>query len=105
MPGLMMESDLAVIAAGGTLWELLYCGCAVLSYSRNSRQADLIPRLAAAGAVCDLGAASAFEPAELCAAIRRVAGSAAIREQMRATGRQIVDGDGVLRVIRMLNGE
>jgi len=105
MPELMMESDLAVIAAGGTLWELLYCGCAVLSYSRNSVQANVIARLAAAGAVCDLGPASAFEPAELCAAIRRVAGSAAMRERMRAAGRQIVDGDGVLRVIRMLNGE
>jgi len=105
MPGLMMESDLAVIAAGGTLWELLYCGCAVLSYSRNSVQADVIARLAAAGAVCDLGAASAFEPAELCAAIRRVAGSAATREKMQAAGRQIVDADGVLRVMRRLNGE
>jgi UDP-2,4-diacetamido-2,4,6-trideoxy-beta-L-altropyranose hydrolase len=105
MPALMMESDIAVIAAGGTLWELLYCGCAVLSYSRNSVQADVIARLAAAGAVCDLGSASAFEPAALCEAIRRVAGSAAMRERMRAAGRQIVDGDGVSRVIRRLIGE
>ena len=105
MPELMAESDLAVIAAGGTLWELLYCGCAVLSYSRNSVQANVIAKLVEAGAACDLGPVAAFAPAELCAAIRRVGSSAAQRGRMRASGRRIVDGDGVAQVLRAMNGE
>src|SRR5580704_10852739 len=28
MPDLMAQSDVAIICAGGTLWELLYMGCA-----------------------------------------------------------------------------
>src|SRR5258708_1855607 len=35
----MNGSDQAIIAAGGTLWELLSMGCAVLSYFRNNVQA------------------------------------------------------------------
>ena len=105
LPELMVESDLAVIAAGGTLWELLYCGCAVLSYSRNSVQANVIAKLAEAGAVCDLGPVAAFASADLCAVIRRVGCAAAQRAQMRAAGRRIVDGDGVAQVLRAMNGE
>jgi UDP-2,4-diacetamido-2,4,6-trideoxy-beta-L-altropyranose hydrolase len=105
MPALMMESDLAVIAAGGTLWELLYCGCAAMSYSRNSVQASVIAQLAAAGAIENLGSADAFDAAGLCARIRYLAGSATEREKMQAAGRRIVDGEGVSRVVRALNGE
>jgi UDP-2,4-diacetamido-2,4,6-trideoxy-beta-L-altropyranose hydrolase len=105
MPGLMMKSDIAVIVGGGTLWELLYCGCAVLSYSRNSVQAKVIAQLAQAGAAGDLGLVSDFDPVKLRAYIRRLAGAGAEREQMRSVGRRIVDGDGVLRVLRALNGE
>ena len=36
LPELMAQSDLAVICAGGTLWELLYMGCAILSYARGA---------------------------------------------------------------------
>ena len=105
MPGLMMKSDLAVIVAGGTLWELLYCGCAVLSYSRNSVQARVIAQLAEAGAVGNLGSVSAFDAGRLRAEIHGLAGAALELERMRSAGRQIVDGDGVLRVLRTLNGE
>lgn len=105
MPDLMMGSDLAVIVAGGSLWELLYCGCAVLSYSRNSVQAEVIATLAEGEAISDLGPVSAFNGPELCAGIRRVSGSATERERMRMAGMRLVDGDGVLRVLRALRGE
>ena len=39
MAQFMKDSDQAIIAMGGTLWELLSMGCAVLSYSRNDVQA------------------------------------------------------------------
>jgi UDP-2,4-diacetamido-2,4,6-trideoxy-beta-L-altropyranose hydrolase len=105
MAELMSACDLAVICAGGTLWELLHMGCAVLSYSRNPVQAALIADLAKAGAVANLGAIAHFTEAGLRAAIAPIAGSATARERMRVAGQRIVDGDGVPRVLRLLNGK
>jgi spore coat polysaccharide biosynthesis predicted glycosyltransferase SpsG len=102
MPELMVQSDVAVIIAGGTLWELLYCGCPVLSYARNSLQRGVISKLAHAGAVWDLGPVAQFAADDLRSAIRKVAGSHALRERMRAAGRSIVDADGAARVVRRM---
>jgi UDP-2,4-diacetamido-2,4,6-trideoxy-beta-L-altropyranose hydrolase len=102
LPALMLESDLAVIIAGGTLWELLHCGCAVLSYARNSLQRGLISKLAQAGAVWDLGPVTQFAAEDIRIAIRKVAGSHALRERMCATGRSIVDAGGAGRVVRRM---
>src|SRR5437879_4914325 len=38
MPELMAWADLAIVAAGGTLWELLFMGCPTLSFARNPTQ-------------------------------------------------------------------
>jgi UDP-2,4-diacetamido-2,4,6-trideoxy-beta-L-altropyranose hydrolase len=102
LPELMVESDLAVIIAGGTLWELLHCGCAILSYARNSLQRGMISKLAQAGAVWDLGPVTQFAAEDMRIAIRKVAGSYALRERMCATGRSIVDADGAARVVRRM---
>ena len=56
MPELMAQSDMAVICAGGTLWELLYMRCPSLSYVRDQVQGQIIARLDAMGAVRNLGA-------------------------------------------------
>jgi len=61
MPALMAGSDIAIICAGGTLWELLYMGCAILSYARNQMQGDIIAALDARGAVCNLGLVDGFD--------------------------------------------
>jgi len=101
----MKRSDLAVIIGGGTLWELLFSGCAVLSYSRNSRQAQVVATLAEFGAAIDLDPVAAFSASRLRDEIRQLGNDEPKRRQMRAAGRQIVDGNGVLRVLRAMNGE
>jgi UDP-2,4-diacetamido-2,4,6-trideoxy-beta-L-altropyranose hydrolase len=105
MSDLMTRSDLAVIIGGGTLWELLFSGCAVLSYSRNSRQAQVVATLAESGAAIDLGPLAACSASRLREEIRHLGTASAKRKQMQAAGRQIVDGNGVLRVLRAMNGE
>ena len=105
VPEIMMRSDFAVIAAGGTLWELLYCGCAVLSYARNPVQASVIERLAGDGVVENLGPVAGFDEAALRTAIASLVQSGERLARMRAAGRRIVDGDGVSRVLRALDGE
>ena len=105
LPEIMAKSDLAVIAAGGTMWELLYCGCAVLSYCRNQAQASVIEKLLERGAVCDLGLTPLFDDVKLRAEVARLATSPEVRRKMREEGHRIVDGFGPSRVIRILRGE
>lgn len=102
MPELMAWADMALIAAGGTLWELLFMACPVLSYARNPVQGGIISDLAGQGAVQDLGQAQNFDPVSLDAAIAELAGSAERRRQMSAMGRERVDGRGAGRLCELL---
>jgi UDP-2,4-diacetamido-2,4,6-trideoxy-beta-L-altropyranose hydrolase len=99
MAGLMVESDIAITAAGGTLWELLCTGCAVLSFSRDAGGADILERLAKRGVVVNLGNVSGFDPVMLCSAVRELASSVSEREHMAKEGQALVDGLGAKRVM------
>ena len=104
MPELMAQSDLAVICAGGTLWELLYMGCASLIYVRDEGQRQTIASLQAMGAVHNMGAVWEFEESRLRGAISELASSSERRAEMAQLGRQIVDGEGPRRVLSQLLG-
>jgi UDP-2,4-diacetamido-2,4,6-trideoxy-beta-L-altropyranose hydrolase len=104
MPELMARSDLAVICSGGTLWELLYMGCASLSYVRDEVQGGAVARLHAAGAVRQLGTVGEFEASRLTAAIAELGASSKRRNEMARLGRKIVDGEGPRRVLHELLG-
>ena len=75
MPELMSQSDLAIICAGGTLWELLYMGCPTLSYSRNRVQARIIAELDAGGVVRNMGSVEDFEENAIAVAVEELAAS------------------------------
>jgi spore coat polysaccharide biosynthesis predicted glycosyltransferase SpsG len=102
MADLMLRSDAAVISAGGTLWELLYCGCATLSYSRNSLQRDLISNLAQRHIVRNLGYADDFSPDGLMSNLLETLTSWTLRARMRVAGQSIVDGVGAARVVEKM---
>jgi UDP-2,4-diacetamido-2,4,6-trideoxy-beta-L-altropyranose hydrolase len=104
MPEVMARSDLAVICAGGTVWELLYMGCPVLSYARDAVQGDIIARLHALGALHNLGLVDKFKGPQFAAAIGDLALSRLRREEMGRIGRTVVDGEGPRRVLRQLLG-
>ncbi len=95
----MLESDIAIIAAGGTLWELLSTRCAVLSYSRNAVQARIVRVLAERGMIRNLGKTREFAPAPLVAAIQQLAGCPKALAEMTALGATLVDGRGASRVV------
>ena len=69
MPELMMEADIAITIAGGTLWELLNRGCAVLSYARNPGGAYLVNCLAKQGMIVDMGEIIHFDAAKIVPAV------------------------------------
>jgi spore coat polysaccharide biosynthesis predicted glycosyltransferase SpsG len=104
MPGLMKASDLAIVAGGGTMWELLFMQVAVLSFARSPLQASVVGELARRGAVVDLGAPSAFDPERLLGAVGELVASSARRRDMAQAGRDLVDGGGADRVVSRLLG-
>jgi UDP-2,4-diacetamido-2,4,6-trideoxy-beta-L-altropyranose hydrolase len=104
MAQFMKESDQAIIVGGGTLWELLSMGCAVLSYSRNIMQAHGIQALSHRGAVVDMGETCHFDRAKLVASVKELADSHRVRERMRDLGRALVDGLGAARVVEAMQG-
>jgi UDP-2,4-diacetamido-2,4,6-trideoxy-beta-L-altropyranose hydrolase len=99
---LMRDSDIAIIAAGGTLWELLSAGCAVLSYSRNDVQARVVRAFAKRGIVADMGETRNFNPTELASAVAELMNEHGKREMMSSRGRAIVDGLGASRVVKAM---
>ncbi|HEY4905387.1 MAG TPA: UDP-2,4-diacetamido-2,4,6-trideoxy-beta-L-altropyranose hydrolase [Candidatus Sulfotelmatobacter sp.] len=101
----MERTDIAIIAAGGTLWELLYMGCAVLSYARNPVQAQVIADLTKNGVVRNMGATKDLDERALAAAVVEIAESKILREKMARMGRQTIDGLGCSRVLRILRNQ
>jgi UDP-2,4-diacetamido-2,4,6-trideoxy-beta-L-altropyranose hydrolase len=99
MAQLMQDCDQAVIALGGTLWELLSAGCAVLGYSRSSTQADIMRALQHGGMVVDMGETCRFDPEKLAASVKALAASPAARKRMANLGHTLVDGLGAARVV------
>ena len=95
----MKDSDQAIIAAGGTLWELLSMGCAVLSYSRNIVQTRVVQALSHRGVVVDMGETRHFDPAKLAVSVKELVDSRMARERMTNLGRTLVDGLGTTRVV------
>lgn len=102
MAGLMKDADLAVIAAGGTLWELLSVGCAVLSYARNTVQMRVVQSLAKDGIVVDMGESCHFDGERLASAVRRLMASKSTRERMASLGYTLIDGLGAARAVRAI---
>jgi UDP-2,4-diacetamido-2,4,6-trideoxy-beta-L-altropyranose hydrolase len=102
MPELMAQSDLAIICAGGTLWELLYMGCPTLSYSRTPIQAAIISELNTAGVVRSLGSVEDFEESMLATAVDDLVASQEAREKMARLGRRLVDGGGIGRILQYI---
>jgi len=102
MANLMLSADIAVIAAGGTLWELISAGCAVLSYSRNAVQLRVVQELARGGIVVDMGDTNRFDPAKLESAVKSLAESVPARKRMAERGWKLVDGRGAARIVEAM---
>jgi spore coat polysaccharide biosynthesis predicted glycosyltransferase SpsG len=102
MAKLMKEADLAVIAAGGTLWELLAVGCVAISYARNTVQMRVVQSLASEGVAISMGDPAYFDAVALDLALARLARSKSTREQMAALGRRLVDGWGATRIVEAI---
>jgi UDP-2,4-diacetamido-2,4,6-trideoxy-beta-L-altropyranose hydrolase len=105
MPEIMAGADVAMIAAGGTLWEALFMQCAVLSYGRGRVQKTIVQGLERDGVVVNLGDGADAGGEVAIQALRQVLDSQDWRERLSRKGRALVDGRGSRRVADILLGQ
>ncbi len=96
------RADVAVIAAGTTLWELLFLQTPVLSYWISAAQRTIVEDLAARGACRSLGDARVARAADLALAIGELAANAEDRARFARAGGALVDGCGAERITDVL---
>ena len=99
MPELMAWADLAIIQAGGTLWELLFMGCAVISYATNQLQEEILKTLEEMNILKYQGYADRKDFQPLLTSVYEMASSKKRREEISKLGTDMIDGQGAERVL------
>jgi UDP-2,4-diacetamido-2,4,6-trideoxy-beta-L-altropyranose hydrolase len=104
MAPLMGWADLAVSAAGGTCWELVYMGvpAVVLAISRD--QVGIAQAVAERQVARSLGWHADVSPAQIADAVCALMADSEGRSAMSRAGQQLVDGQGADRVVEFLQG-
>jgi spore coat polysaccharide biosynthesis predicted glycosyltransferase SpsG len=95
----MLEADIAVSAAGQTLYELAAAGTPTIAFAVADNQAGSLRGLAGAGVVRSAGRAS--DPGfhdRLAALVDSLTSDAGARAGLSAAGQRLVDGRGAARV-------
>lgn len=99
---LMSWADMAISAAGGTLWELACIGvptCLIPIVADQLPNAESADR---AGIALSLGSIEHFDEALLARRLSELSADRLTRDRMRASAREVVDGRGVERVIDIM---
>lgn len=100
---LMEEADLAISAAGQTLYELAAVGTPAVAVQVADNQRDTLAALVSHGAVV---AAGASDDADIGDRVRQAVGELirerSARDDLRQAGQRLVDGRGALRVARAI---
>jgi len=101
MPIQMDWADVAVVAAGVSLWELLYMGTAVICWPRYEQDVQVIEKLGEKGAVLPLNVDAGADAIAL--GLIRLLTDSELRRSLRSTGCSLVDGDGARRVVEVFS--
>lgn len=104
MPALMAWADMAIAAGGTTSWELAFMGLPSLVLVLADNQRDIATALDREGISINLGWHPDVQAAKLAETLRTLLVDAERRATMSQRGRQLVDGCGVARVVKILQG-
>ena len=104
MADLMAWADMAVSAAGSTVWELLYMGIPFIVVVMADNQLQSAGYLANRGIAINLGRHDEVAPEEVACALQRLLAQPALGESMAHNGRMLVDGYGADRIAMYLSG-
>ncbi len=102
MAELMLQADLAVAAAGSTVWELACLGVPIAAVVTADNQQKVADCVAACGPGRNLGAARQMTETEFSRIMRPLLQDARTIRRMSAAGLAAVDGQGALRVAQIL---
>lgn len=105
MPSLMAWADVAVTAGGSTCWELAFMGLPSLIIVLADNQDFTAKWLGAMGVSMNLGSHEFLEADNIAQALTQVLLAKEKREEMARKSQEIVDGEGISRVIMHLRGE
>ena len=102
MSAAMASADIAVSAAGSTLWELAYMGVPTIALIVAEGQRPAAQAYAAQGCGIALDLLADGATAPLAGQIARLMGDAELRQGYANRGRQLIDGMGVVRVCQKI---
>ena len=105
MPELMAWADFAISAGGSTSWELAFMGVPSVIMVLAENQRGVAEELAKRGVVVNLGWHEEVRQASITEAATRLIISAGLRKEMASRGQELVDGEGIDRVLMRLRGE
>jgi UDP-2,4-diacetamido-2,4,6-trideoxy-beta-L-altropyranose hydrolase len=97
------RSDLAIVAAGSTCWELAACGVPMIAIAVADNQLAVTESLGKLGIGVPL-TLDALDAASLRGMITSLAHDEIWRGHMAKRGREVIDGQGALRVVAALRG-
>lgn len=101
MPDLMMAGDLAVSAAGMTLYELACVGVPMIAAPIVENQAGNAKGIAKLGLGISFGSAR-WTADDICSSVKDLASSGNARREMSARSRNMVDGWGARRIYEIV---
>jgi UDP-2,4-diacetamido-2,4,6-trideoxy-beta-L-altropyranose hydrolase len=105
MAKLMAWADMAISGAGSTCWEMCLLGLPALLIPVAQNQDSSARDLAMMGAAALLNTRCELEASAIAATIEEFARSQALRERIGRTARQLVDGNGALRVMAAIENK
>lgn len=97
MAELMLKADLAISAAGSTLYELAACGVPTIALVQADNQVAGAEGMAKAGCAVNLGWGDKVDIIRLSETIRKFVDDIALRRDMVRIGQQLIDGYGAQR--------
>jgi len=102
LPDLMASADMAISAGGSTCWELAFLGVPFIVGILADNQKKTAYGLGEAGAALNCGWFHEVDVMELTEYISRMITDRRMRQKLSNMGRQLVDGQGVERVINAM---
>ncbi len=102
MAELMWNADLAITAAGLTMFELLCVGTPGLVVCAEPFEVETAARLEKAGTVLNLGFGGRLDYTRLPQSVDALAEDVETRGAMSRCGKQLVDGKGCERIVRLI---
>ena len=104
LPALMARADLALVAAGYTLYELAALGVPAIGIALVDHQRETLSALERRGSACAVWSNASDDFRGVPEAVVALAGDADRRAAMAAAGRRLVDGHGRRRVAACVLG-